>query len=423
MQWKILTKDIAKICIFLTVISFPFFVLLNNILWALSFLLIVVVYYQSNERNGINFDISILLMYFFVKVVIDSFYSFSENNLILEKSSAFIFFALFNSVYINTVYSKQNVSKIKTALIISAALASLILFSYHIYKILGEEILLENAFNWENVNVEYAKILRFHTTYIGLFILIAVILSLEKISKVKVNSKLYYIILLTIFFLSINLLFLSSRIILISYILLLVYFTISAIIKSKRYKLPKILGSIAFISVVVYFVYANVSVVKWRFKELSYNISEDDYSKVNYGGIKIRMIISECALHYIKDNFIFGINAFESKSKLIKCYKSKGFGLGEKMGYGTHNQYLNTLLNFGIIGFLLLSVVIYSRIYFSFKSNNRYGMIMIFVLLMTFLTENILEKQKGIFLFNLILIMTLPSNKFLYKKKQLHTID
>lgn len=136
-------------------------------------------------------------------------------------------------------------------------------------------------------------------------------------------------------------------------------------------------------------------------KELVLPHKGQEAHEVNY-----RYGIWFCASEVIKQNFIFGVGADSAQKSLNTCYDRFDYESYEdftKVTYNSHNQYLDQFLKFGFLGFL---VFCFTMIYFTPKSSILYQTFIIVVML-SFLTENFLDRQMGVVfisLFNSIFV-------------------
>lgn len=67
--------------------------------------------------------------------------------------------------------------------------------------------------------------------------------------------------------------------------------------------------------------------------------------------------------------------------------------------YNTHNQFLETLLQNGVIGFVVLLLICFSLVKMAIQEKNRIAIVSILLLLTWLLTESVFETQYGIVIF------------------------
>ena len=121
-----------------------------------------------------------------------------------------------------------------------------------------------------------------------------------------------------------------------------------------------------------------------------------------------RLVIWSTALNYIHDNpriFLFGNGTGSSNQSMDDAYNKLGIEWDFEQKNNTHNQYLNFLLNHGIIGLtILLAYLIFPLLSFR-KSGNLLGVAMILVFMYGLVFENYLDRQKGVIFVSLLYSM------------------
>jgi len=120
------------------------------------------------------------------------------------------------------------------------------------------------------------------------------------------------------------------------------------------------------------------------------------------------------------NNWLIGIGPFDAQQTLDNAYKSIGMYAGEdgKSGYlglNFHNQYMETFVRFGIAGIVLLLSSLVLLIHHALKQRKQLLLLFIFFIMTFFLTESVLETQRGIvlFLFTMLVLFKSPN---LYSK-------
>lgn len=129
-----------------------------------------------------------------------------------------------------------------------------------------------------------------------------------------------------------------------------------------------------------------------------------------------RLTIWSNALDIIKGNIIFGVGTGDVKDVLMESYKnSKSLKALEKQ-LNAHNQYLQTFITLGIIGFLALLLSLILPGYYSMKKESFIYMIFLSIIAVNFLIESMLETQAGVVFyafFNVfLLLLVMQKEKF-----------
>ncbi|MBS1486333.1 MAG: O-antigen ligase family protein [Bacteroidetes bacterium] len=136
---------------------------------------------------------------------------------------------------------------------------------------------------------------------------------------------------------------------------------------------------------------------------------------VPWNGIAMRKAVWTCSMDVIKDNFWLGVGTGDGQDLLQQAYEKRQFYFASRYNrFNTHNQYLQTLVNFGAVGLALwLGSLALLFVYFK---NNPMALSLLAICVWSMLTESMLETNKGIVAMALLLsfsaLMTLrPSGK------------
>ena len=107
------------------------------------------------------------------------------------------------------------------------------------------------------------------------------------------------------------------------------------------------------------------------------------------------------ATELVLKKWILGTGTGESKVELNKIYDLKGFTQLKKKNTNTHNQFLQYLLDHGVIGFIFLIFFTIILLILSLREKDYMYALFIFIMTINFMTESILETQSGIVFFAL----------------------
>jgi O-antigen ligase len=104
-----------------------------------------------------------------------------------------------------------------------------------------------------------------------------------------------------------------------------------------------------------------------------------------------------------KKRWLVGVSPGDAQNELDNKYKQYNFYQGNSqtgdtgfLGYNTHNQFLQCLLQSGIIGLLTLLYLCYALIRVATKAHLPELWLVTILLLAFFFTEAVLQNQKGI---------------------------
>jgi O-antigen ligase len=132
----------------------------------------------------------------------------------------------------------------------------------------------------------------------------------------------------------------------------------------------------------------------------------------NYHKLTLRNKLWETSIIAIKEKIFLGYGPKGSQSVLNDLYLKKGYN--NLLDLNSHNQFLTTLLDSGIVGLTFLLMIILSLL-FKVKSIEQF--LAIFVFIISFSTESVLVRQKGIMLFSIFFTLFLMENSLNYRIK------
>jgi O-antigen ligase len=122
-----------------------------------------------------------------------------------------------------------------------------------------------------------------------------------------------------------------------------------------------------------------------------------------------RIIMWNTSLDVWKENFLFGTGTGDYDDELTaKNIEYKNFGVAKER-LNSHNQFLNSAVQLGLVGFLVLLMIFISSYFFSEKK--MWQLLILVVFLINVLVESFLETQAGIILFCTLLLLFYTRNK------------
>jgi O-antigen ligase len=149
------------------------------------------------------------------------------------------------------------------------------------------------------------------------------------------------------------------------------------------------------------FVFTTSNQVFNRFKSISKetvlvkaNSTIDKESNINTKDLRIAILT--IGFDLFKESPVFGYGTGDIKDVLIEGYKKEGFIKGYDRKYNSHNQFLQFLLAFGIIGLLVFLLSLIYPMFFAFFKKNYLYVFLILILCFNFLFESMLETKAGV---------------------------
>ncbi len=236
----------------------------------------------------------------------------------------------------------------------------------------------------------------FHPSYFSMYLNFAVIIILfASFSDIILfNHKKYITVILLIVF-SFVIFLLSSKAGIISLILIYLIYVLVIVITQKRYKSGLLILTLLFLAAVILLttmpsVKLRLSVGLAAFKNNNKGITTNGESSSD------RIHIWGASLDIIKLHPVFGVGTGDVKDVLLDKYKEKEINFAYQQKLNAHNQYLQTYIAIGLLGFILLLLSFIIPIIYSFR--HRYYLYLLFLLLLMFnlLVESMFENQAGV---------------------------
>ena len=250
-----------------------------------------------------------------------------------------------------------------------------------------------------------------HAVYFSVLILIGIIVLTESIIKKDfLFNRLVHTGLLI--YLSGFLFLLSSKLVIAFYILYLVYHFIHLLIKNKLNSVA-IAGSFALCVLIISLLFATRNPVSRRFYDVIEGdikvITQETFTEGDYfNGLQFRLLQWRFVGEILTDNkrWWSGVSPGDAQTLLNKKYLSKNMYAGDPVRkdggyllYNTHNQFLETLLQNGIIGLVVLFWICFSLWKMVLGKKNRIASFTILLLLAWLFSESVFQTQYGIVIF------------------------
>ncbi|OFX53620.1 MAG: hypothetical protein A2046_14080 [Bacteroidetes bacterium GWA2_30_7] len=231
-----------------------------------------------------------------------------------------------------------------------------------------------------------------HPSYFAMYLTFA-IAGCIYLLKNNYYKKVFYPIIFISFFLVI-IFFLSSKAGFLGVALMLPFFIIKLINK----RLISLIIAGFGVVIIIAFIYKFNSRVSDFIKEFktSYN---NDTINVYDTSTSDRFKIYKISLSLINENLVYGVGAGDIKDKLIKKYSENNMKHAAEQKLNLHNQYLETLIGEGIIGFIFMMLLFLYPLIYVFKKSNFLLYSFLLITAFHFLFESMLNTQSGVIYF------------------------
>ncbi|MCD6091239.1 MAG: O-antigen ligase family protein [Bacteroidales bacterium] len=368
--------------------------------WILSLIIQAI-----SSKSKILFDINrfqILLLVLYFLYIIGMFWSEDKTaaRFALEEKLSLLVFPLL--IGFNKDFFKQNYRTLLLLFVLGVIAASLICLFYATWE---STSFLAGAFSFNPIDPKFADwkfggshfryislSLFMHPTYFSIYILFALALTVRFLnSGIHLNTYLLIGLKVAIPLFILMIYLLSSKAVLVSALILLIFFSIAQYRKRSR-KRVKLL-----ISVIV-IVFISIGFQNPRFESIIKVISNqellDDTSKD--GSFISRIHIWKAGVDLIGQNIFLGVGPGDTNNELVKTYKSYNYIDPYLKKSNAHNQYIETFIDLGIAGFIVLNLVIFFPF---FGKRNPLFLIFLFLIGFNFLFESFFNMQAGIVFF------------------------
>ena len=271
---------------------------------------------------------------------------------------------------------------------------------------------------------ELVQPLQHHAVYFSILVFTAIVFCGESARYSEKGKAGWYFAGLVYF--PVVLLLLSSKLVIIFFVLYFFYFSISTIRKQKgRVKawFPLIIVVVSAACLALF----TKNPVSERFADLLRGeinkFNKEQYTPADYfNGLQFRLLHWKLVPEILDENrsWITGVSPGDAQGELNKKYRARKMYEGDPQHndpgyllYNTHNQFLQSLLENGIIGLLVFAFLFFSVIKLAWHNRKPKGMSFAIMLLLAFtFTESILKTQYGIILFTF-----LPLLLYYYEKE------
>lgn len=330
-----------------------------------------------------------VLLAFFIIHTVGYFFSINKDGALnaIEIKLSFLAFPILIGA---SNYNELQIKKIVISFVSGCVLVSVIDIFRAFYLYFFQDF---NAFFY----TEFSYFM--HPSYFAMYLIFAQLIILlfypkwlSHLSNLNIKIGFMTLIFLTAIFLC------SSKMGLITAFLLLPL-TFCVILYYNGYKkviLGLVIGLLVAISVAYKLFPTPFERIKQAFKVTS---STETIDKTDAESTAVRILIWKESVKLIEDNLIFGTTAGDANDKLVEAYEREGLAGALRKKLNAHNQFLQTFIGTGIIGFvLLLLMTVGSLIYGFFKRNyilSLFSILMIF----NFLVESMLQAQAGFIFF------------------------
>jgi O-antigen ligase len=260
-------------------------------------------------------------------------------------------------------------------------------------------------FSWLNYFYALDFAIFQHTSYLSMFTLLSAYISFEYYFHFPQTKKIKYFWLFAALLLLISIYFLSSRaVMLATFVSLPLYLYI----KFRQIKRLKYFWGVILVLILVSFpvVLTNPRINNYFNWRADHNISHIQVDND-------RKVIWDSVIEIIGDNLIFGVGTGDIQDELNEKYMNSGQPNLAAVNTNAHNQYLEIVLENGLIGFAIFALMFSAMFFIAIANRNTLYLMFLTIVLISFLFETMLNRLAGVTFFSLfsfLLIMNGEEN-------------
>lgn len=262
-------------------------------------------------------------------------------------------------------------------------------------------LFMNKSNNWHLFSyVGLSRSVNLHPTYFSMYLVFCLsLITLFVKKRVMVMTMIHkslLVLLITLLFVAIILL--SSRIAIIALILLTGFYVIQYYFHRKNY-LSGLFMCFSALIVFLLIIYQNPVTYYRLIKEPM--MMENNFSdNPDWNSVSLRLLEWRASLNIISRNPIIGVGIGDTREELNSEYDKMADLKQFKINLNSHNQYFQTSVSLGIVGLVVLIGILCYPAWRAFQNKDLTYLTFIFIVATFFLTESILEVQKGVAFFS-----------------------
>jgi len=397
------------ISLYLIAVSFPFSYRLSN-----PWIVLMVVFWvferilrpkkdqlEELKRNPINKISFYSFIALFVWTAISL--SYTDNlELGLKNLEGKLSLLAFPIVLYNFRLAQKEVWNILKAFIISISLATL-------YLLVNSFIHYLDQGSWLTYH-DFVGKFSGHAVFYSYYLFTSIVLSIFMLLDKKKGRAINWFYGSSILIAMLGLLFCASK----NVTVVSIFFGMLILFKkyfSRGIRLKEGINAIGIVLVVA-FLAIQLGPVKQRMAELFSGSGMENYQKIKKGeavvaedidrfnGTSVRLTFWYIGLSELEreESWLLGLSPGDRRDQINQRYEEVGL-LKYYENYNLHNQFIQTLVEVGLIGLLIYLSLYFSLVSSAIKKGNLLFLIFIFASLIFQMTESILERNKGIVFF------------------------
>jgi len=121
-----------------------------------------------------------------------------------------------------------------------------------------------------------------------------------------------------------------------------------------------------------------------------------DITPDQWNGANLRLALWSCGWELVQQNPVFGVQLGDKLHRLMDVYAAKHFYIAYKSHRNLHNNYLDILVSFGFVGFLLfLWGFLVEPLRHCIRNKDYFGLLVIVSFMLSFIPETYFDRSMG----------------------------
>lgn len=257
-----------------------------------------------------------------------------------------------------------------------------------------------------------------HTAYFSMYLCLALVFILNDLANQLKTFKQKFILYIGIAIICTGIYLLASKSGIITMLSILIIYGIHNIYKRIKHKTGWIILSLTTVASV--FVIAYLPTKSNRLHDMVSDYKAAHYeSDENLGTTGQRILIWQAAFTVIQENFWLGTGVGNDNSALNNEFKKRGYNKLAKNNLNAHNQFIQSFIALGIIGFIFSICYFLMPVYMGIRNQNLVLFSFGIIIFMNAMTESIFNRQSGILFWAVWSVLLMHGEYQGMKKKNL----
>lgn len=387
-----------------------FFLLYRVLIILLTLNWIVAKHYTRVPSLGGETSFLIFAVFYFLHVIGLTYTTNLETGFFqLEKKAVLFLFPLILAT--SDKFTREEIKLFLKMFVSSVMMACIICLVYAFYRNAQPQI---KGTNWLFFTYhDFTEIISIQPNYLALYVSFSILILLAFLFQTRNSLKKRFWILLNTFALVLFLVLLSGRTQIVALFFIVSVGTI--IYFHKKTMILKGLAIMAIFTTALFSLIIQVPVIKERFYSLFGINKQPEWINLYGDGSQledVRIRKWKCALDIIADHWLIGVGTGDVQDALQAQYKKTNFQVAFDSQFNAHNQFLQTAIGLGFIGFVSLCSCIAIPAITAIKKQQHLFSAFLALFTICSMTESILERQLGIVFFAIFISLFTFHNNF-----------